>query len=150
MIILESLAEFQRIYHSGKKWLRCMEAIANVERISPNVCHSIGDSLTYRLSVGAGRQHGWLEGNRRYFDVHYYLDGEETVEVADKRALTTVAPYQDETDREFFSGEGERRRVGKGNVVIFENHQAHRFAESGKVKKVILKVTVEDSYFVNK
>lgn len=75
MIILESLAEFQRIYHSGKKWLRCMEAIANVDRISPNVCHSIGDSLTYRLSVGAGRQHGWLEGNRRYFDVHYYLDG---------------------------------------------------------------------------
>lgn len=95
MIILESLAEFQRIYHSGKKWLRCMEAIANVDRISPNVCHSIGDSLTYRLSVGAGCQHGWLEGNRRYFDVHYYLEGEETVEVADKRALTTVAPYQD-------------------------------------------------------
>ncbi|HIF6780565.1 TPA: beta-galactosidase subunit beta, partial [Serratia marcescens] len=50
MIILESLAEFQRIYHSGKKWLRCMDAIANVDRISPNVCHSIGDSLTYRLS----------------------------------------------------------------------------------------------------
>lgn len=60
MIILESLAEFQRIYHSGKKWLRCMEAIANVDRISPNVCHSIGDSLTYRLSVGAGRSTvGW-------------------------------------------------------------------------------------------
>ena len=60
-----------------------------------------------------------------------------------------MAPYQDETDREFFSGEGERHRVGKGNVVIFENHQAQRFTESGKVK-VILKVTVEDSYFVNK
>ena len=82
--------------------------------------------------------------------MHYYLEGDEIVEVADKRALTTVAPYQDETDREFFSGEGEKRRVGKGNVVIFENHQAYRFKESGKVKKVILKVTVEDSYFINK
>ena len=102
MIILESPAEFQRIYHSGKKWLRCMEAIANVDRISPNVCHSIGDSLTYRLSLGAGRRHGWLEGNRRYFDA-LLPRGEETVEVADKRALTTVAPYQDETDREFLA-----------------------------------------------
>lgn len=80
-----------------------MEAIANVDRISPNVCHSIGDSLTYRLSLGAGRRHGWLEGNRRYFDVHYYLEGEETVEVADKRALTTVAPYQTKPTASFLA-----------------------------------------------
>lgn len=149
MIILESTAEFQRIYHSGKKWLRCMEAIANVDRISPNVCHSIGDSLTYRLSLGAGRRHGWLEGNRRYFDVHYYLEGRDRRGRRQAGADDGGALSGRNRPR-VFSGEGERHRVGKGNVVIFENHCAQRFTESGKVKKVILKVTVEDSYFVNK
>ncbi|NLU15264.1 beta-galactosidase subunit beta [Serratia liquefaciens] len=150
MIIVESLAEFQRIYRSGKKWLRCMEAINNINNIEPNVFHSVGDSLVYRLTSGPGQQRSELEGNRRYFDLHYYLAGQEIIEVADKSELTSVVAYQDETDREFFNGQGEIHRVGEGNVVIFENHQAHRFKESHQVKKVILKVTVEDSYFVNK
>ncbi|HFI5323386.1 beta-galactosidase subunit beta [Serratia liquefaciens] len=150
MIIVESLAEFQRIYRSGKKWLRCMEAINNINNIEPNVFHSVGDSLVYRLASGPGQQHGGLEGNRRYFDLHYYLAGQENIEVADKSELTSVVAYQDETDREIFNGQGEVHRVGEGNVVIFENHQAHRFKESHQVKKVILKVTVEDSYFMNK
>jgi len=39
-------------------------------------------------------------------------------------------------------------------VVIFDNHEARRFL-SGKsagknVRKIILKVTVEESYFLNK
>jgi evolved beta-galactosidase subunit beta len=61
-----------------------------------------------------------------------------------------VVAYQDETDREFFNGQGELHPVGQGKVVIFENHQAYRFKQSHQVKKVILKVTVEDSYFLNK
>lgn len=150
MIIVESLAEFQLIYRAGKKWQRCMEAINNIERIEPDVFYSVGDSLVYRLASGPGQQHGWLEGNRRYFDLHYYLAGQETIEIADKCELTSVVAYQDETDREFFSGQGEPHRVGQGNVVIFENYQAYRFKESHQVKKVILKVTVEDSYFLNK
>lgn len=150
MIIIKSLAEFQLIYRAGKKWQRCMEAINNIEHIVPNVFYSVGDSLVYRLASGQDQQYGWLEGNRRYFDLHYYLAGQETIEIADKSTLISVVAYQDETDREFFSGHGETHRVGQGSVVIFENHQAHRFKESNQVKKVILKVTIEDSYFVNK
>ena len=37
MIILDSLTEFQRLYGTGKKWLRCMEAVNNVENIRPGV-----------------------------------------------------------------------------------------------------------------
>lgn len=150
MIIIESLAEFQLIYRAGKKWQRCMEAINNINHIEPNVFYSVGDSLVYRLASGTSQQHDWLEGNRRYFDVHYYLAGQETIEVADKCELTSVVAYQDETEREFFNGQGELHPVGQGKVVIFENHQAYRFKQSHQVKKVILKVTVEDSYFLNK
>ena len=131
-----------------------MEAINNLENIHPNVFHSIGDSLVYRLSDGAEIQREQFEGNRRYFDVHYYLEGEEEIEFAAKSALTSITRYEDETDREYFDGQGEKITVKKGNVVIFDNHEARRFL-SGKsagknVRKIILKVTVEESYFLNK
>ena len=150
MIILDSLTEFQRLYGTGKKWLRCMEAVNNVENIRPGVFHSVGDSLVYRLASGAEPQRAEFEGHRRYFDVHYYLEGAEEIEFAAKSALHCVAPYDDETDREFFSGQGETVKVNKGSVIIFENHEACRFRPEKDVKKVILKVTIEESYFVNK
>ncbi|KAB8306071.1 beta-galactosidase subunit beta [Rouxiella chamberiensis] len=150
MIILGSLAEFQQLYHTGKKWQRCMEAINNIEKIHSGVFHSIGDSLVYRLASGAEFQREEFEGHRRYFDVHYYLEGAEEIEFAAKSALHFISPYDDETDREFFSGQGETVKVNKGRVVIFENHEACRFRPEKDVKKVILKVTVEESYFVNK
>ncbi|MDW2313723.1 beta-galactosidase subunit beta, partial [Vibrio sp. 1075] len=89
-------------------------------------------------------------GNRRYFDVHYYLEGRETVEFADKTALTLEQAYRDETDREFFSGQGETRELCEGQVAIFENSEAYRFHGDNRVRKVVLKVTIEDGYFLNK
>ncbi|TPG57001.1 beta-galactosidase subunit beta [Ewingella americana] len=150
MIILDALSEFQRLYRTGKKWQRCMEAINNLEKLRPGVFHSIGDSLVYRLASGAEPQRAEFEGHRRYFDVHYYLEGREEIEFAAKSRLNSVAPYLDETDREWFTGGGEKITASKGNVILFENHEASRFRPEKNVKKVILKVTIEESYFLNK
>ncbi|WP_435953298.1 beta-galactosidase subunit beta [Dryocola sp. BD626] len=150
MIILKTHEAFRREYRAGKKWQRCMEAINNLGNIRPDVFYSIGDSLVYRLVDGDEKPNALFEGNRRYFDVHYYLAGQQTVEYADKRALTPEYPYEDETDREYFSGSGETCPLAAGNVVIFENHEAYRFTESTGLRKVILKVTVEETYFLNK
>ena len=150
MIILDALSEFQRLYRTGKKWQRCMEAINNLEKLRPGVFHSIGDSLVYRLASGAEPQRAEFEGHRRYFDVHYYLEGREEIEFAAKSRLNPVAPYLDETDREWFTGSGEKITASKGNVILFENHEASRFRPEKNVKKVILKVTIEESYFLNK
>ncbi|WP_435926761.1 beta-galactosidase subunit beta [Dryocola sp. BD613] len=150
MIILDTLEDFQRIYRAGKKWQRCMEAINNLNNILPDVFYSVGDSLVYRLAAGSVEKAGLFEGHRRYFEVHYYLSGHETVEYADKKTLTPEVAYRDESDREYFCGKGEARTLVAGNVAIFENHEAYRFSESSGVKKAILKVTVEETYFLNK
>ena len=84
MITLDNLTLFKNIYREGKKWGRCVEAINNLANLKPGICHSIGDSLTYRLQEGASSATSLFEGQRRYFDVHYYLEGEETVEWAPK------------------------------------------------------------------
>ncbi|HCU16378.1 evolved beta-D-galactosidase, beta subunit [Hafnia paralvei ATCC 29927] len=150
MIIVNTLEEFQSVYRAGKKWQRCMEAINNLKSIKPDVFYSIGDSLVYRLTECSGAGDGLFEGNRRYFDVHYYLAGQEMVEYAAKAELTPEVPYKDECDREYFSGQGAKQKLVAGNVAIFENHEAYRFSAGDSMRKVILKVTVEETYFLNK
>jgi evolved beta-galactosidase subunit beta len=128
-----------------------VEAIDNLPNLKPGICHSIGDSLTYRLQEGASPATSLFEGQRRYFDIHYYLEGEETVEWAAKSELGVEQPYDDTSDREWLAGEVcERQQVGNGQLVIFENHEAYRFAGDSQVRKLIIKVTVEGGYFKNK
>jgi len=155
MIVLNNLKQFENIYHNGKKWNRCIKAIKNIENIKEGVMYSIGDSLNYMVQNSTMTLENTphfepFSGNRRYFDIHYYLDGNEYIEYANKNKLTQIQPYSDETDREYFTGEGEVQQITKGQIVIFNNNNAYRTKQSNKVRKVILKVTIEDGYFLNK
>ncbi|OAJ92490.1 beta-galactosidase subunit beta [Vibrio bivalvicida] len=150
MIVLENLEQFKEIYRDGRKWNRCIEAIENISNIKSGVMHSIGDSLVYMIEDGVPHHTDTFEGNRRYFDVHYYLEGTETVEFAEKSQLNLVDRYRDETDREYFSGQGDKRELTEGQVTIFDNNKAYRFQGDNRVRKVVLKVTIEDGYFLNK
>ncbi|PMO41782.1 beta-galactosidase subunit beta [Vibrio sp. 10N.222.52.B12] len=149
MIVLDNLEQFKVAYRDGRKWNRCVEAIENIANIKDGVMYSIGDSLVYMIEDGT-KQTDLFEGNRRYFDVHYYLEGRETVEFADKSDLRLEQAYRDETDREFLSGQGETRELCEGQVAIFDNDKAYRFHGDNRVRKVVLKVTIEDGYFLNK
>lgn len=149
MVILQSFDEFKSIFRVGKKWLRCAEAIANVPNVKENVFYSIGDSIIYKISSKNGAE-DLFTGNRRYMDVHYYLEGEEDLEIAPKAKLKSVQPYSNETDREFFEGQGEIIHLKKGNFIIIENDEAHKFLGGDNIKKVIIHVTIEDNYFLNK
>ena len=149
MIVLDNLEQFKVVYRDGRKWNRCVEAIENIANIKDGVMYSIGDSLVYMIEDGT-KQTDLFEGNCRYFDVHYYLEGRETVEFADKSDLRLEQAYRDETDREFLSGQGETRELCEGQVAIFDNDKAYRFHGDNRVRKVVLKVTIEDGYFLNK
>lgn len=149
MRILDNLEQFRQIYHSGRKWQRCIEAINNVDNIRPGVAHSIGDSLSYRVASDSTTD-ALFVGNRRYFEVHYYLQGQQKIEFAAKEQLQTVACYRDETDSEYLKGIGETVQVHEGQMVICDTHEAYRFICDSPVKKVVLRVTIEDGYFLNK
>lgn len=151
MIIVPSVEEFGRRYHSAKKWRRCMEAIANLDRLQPGVCHSIGDSLVYRLVDGAAPAAECFTGNRRYVEIHYYLSGSETVAYAPKPGLQRLAPYSDETDRETFSGAATGRHTASpGQLLIFDNDYAYQLLGSDHLRKMVLMVTIEGATFHNK
>jgi evolved beta-galactosidase subunit beta len=150
-MILNSLDEFRQRYHSAKKWRRCLEAVANLPRLKPGVCHSIGDSLVYRLAEGPAAAAACFTGNRRYVEIHYYLAGGESVAYAAKSALIRLAPYSDETDRETFSGDGTHRHTASpGQLLVFDNDCAYRPLGSEYLRKLVLMVTIEGATFHNK
>lgn len=149
MIILDTFEQFKVVYRDGRKWNRIVEAIDNMSNIQENVMYSIGDSLVYMIQNAPAPSEKFV-GNRRYFDVHYYLEGQESIESTSKENLTLTEAYQDETDREFFVGTGDVHTLCAGQIAIFDNSQAYRFISSTPVKKVVLKVTIEDGYFLNK
>jgi evolved beta-galactosidase subunit beta len=112
--------------------------------------YSIGDSLVYMIEDGVAKNTETFVGNRRYFDIHYYLEGRETVEVANKSELESVQAYSDETDREHLNGNGQIHQLCEGQVAVFDNSKAYKFHGDSRVRKVVLKVTIEDGYFLNK
>ncbi|MDB1124088.1 beta-galactosidase subunit beta [Vibrio algarum] len=155
MIILDSLEQFKSVYRDGRKWNRCVEAINNINNLKDGVMYSIGDSLTYMIQSKdsnpvKANELKTFTGNRRYLEVHYYLDGEESIEFADKASLTEQNRYNDQTDREYLLGRGTIKTLKKGQVVIYSNQNAYRINQSNLVRKVVLRVTVEDGYFLNK
>ena len=117
MRIIDNLEQFRQIYASGKKWQRCVEAIENIDNIQPGVAHSIGDSLTYRVETDSATD-ALFTGHRRYFEVHYYLQGQQKIEYAPKETLQVVEYYRDETDREYLKGCGETVEVQKGKSLF--------------------------------
>ncbi|QNF15059.1 beta-galactosidase subunit beta [Aeromonas jandaei] len=150
MITLDNLTLFKNIYREGKKWGRCVEAINNLPNLKPGICHSIGDSLTYRLQEGASPATSLFEGSAVTSTFTTTWKGRDGG-VGPKSELAVEQAYDDTTDREWLAGEvRERQQVGNGQVVIFENDEAYRFVGDGPVRKVIIKVTVEGGYFKNK
>ncbi|GLR08166.1 beta-galactosidase subunit beta [Mixta theicola] len=149
MRILDNLEQFKQIYHSGRKWQRCVEAINNIDNIRPGVAHSIGDSLSYRVENGSTTDTLFV-GHRRYFEVHYYLQGQQKIEFAPKTQLQMAERYRDETDREYLQGSGDTVQVHEGQMIVCDNSEAYRFICDSPVKKVVLRVTIEDGYFLNK
>ena len=150
MLILNNFDEFKDIFRSGKKWIRCKEAIENINNIKENRYHSIGDSLVYMLKTENHKDGVELQGHRRYMDIHYYVEGKETLEISKKNDLNVKSSYSDETDTEYFHGNGEIVNLTTGNLIIIENDEAFRFKGAENLKKVVLKVTIEDNYFLNK
>lgn len=150
MVVLNTFEEFKDIFRSGKKWIRCKEAIENINNIKENRYHSIGDSLVYIYKTENYEDEIEMQGHRRYMDIHYYVEGKEKLEISKKKDLIIKKDYCDEDDTEYFIGNGEVIELKAGNLIIIENDEAFRFKNAENLKKVILKVTIEDNYFLNK
>lgn len=151
MIKLDNVNEFRNRFGVGKKWIRCGEAIDNIPNIRENTYYNIGDSLVYIFKTSFKPENELFQGHRRYLDIHVFLEGEEEIEISKKENLNCTTPYSDENDYEYFQGAGEKHTFKNNEVVIFENNEAFKsIGKSDDLKKLIIKVTIEDNSLLNK
>lgn len=135
-----NLEEFLVALGDARKWQRVAEAVRRIDLVLPEVTSSIGDSLTYRVTIAPDCP--LLTGHRRYLDVRYVLDGTAVIEVASVAGLSPSDEYSDLTDRRHFTGSGERLDLVTGELVVVGEHEAVRdVAVEGRV--VVLRVSVE-------
>lgn len=89
------------------------------------------------------------EAHRRYIDIQYLLEGEESVLVRNLDELACTTPYDADRDVAFYrADEGEPTRVvlGRGCFVILFPEDAHEpqhcVAEPMRVKKLVAKIQI--------
>ncbi|MFV0407803.1 MAG: hypothetical protein ACK5LN_13450 [Propioniciclava sp.] len=125
---------------SAPKWMAVATAIASAQQVQAEVTYSVGAAVTYRVTDQPDRPE--LTGHQRYLDVRVVLAGSLELEVARCIDLIAAAPYDDLTDRQPFTGVGERRTLQAGEVLIVEAGEALRdHWVDGRM--VVIRVTVE-------
>lgn len=69
---------------------------------------------------------GDFEAHRKYLDVQILLEGAETIVWADIADLTVSVPYNEQTDRGGYCGNGCTIEIRPGMFYVCDPHDAHK------------------------
>jgi len=88
-----------------------------------------------------------FEHHRRFIDVQYVAEGEETVRVGDAAEMRRVGAFDEAADVGFLAGEGESVRLRAGEFLVLWPHEAHQPGvapgpDPAEVRKVVVKVAL--------
>ena len=85
-----------------------------------------------------------LEAHKKYIDIHYVLDGFETVGYANIDALQIVNDYNADEDYMLLTGQMKKITLSSGEFCIVFPEDAHApgrcLCDKGRVKKAIVKI----------
>lgn len=106
-----------------------------------------GDRVFAIVDRTQGRKvsEGQLEGHRKYLDIQYVINGDESMGWKSSADLPNSVPYDETKDLEFFEGKPESIvRVPPGCFVIFLPTDAHLpLIGNGPIHKVVVKVAMD-------
>ncbi len=113
----------------------------------PDGRHEIlGDRVFAIVAHGDGRNvsDGEMEGHRKYIDIQYVINGDESIGWAPREGLVNSLEYDTEKDIEFFEGKPDSVvRVPPGSFAVFLPTDAHLpLIGDGPIHKVVVKVAV--------
>ena len=84
-----------------------------------------------------------FESHKNYIDLQYILEGCEQMEYADLSTLTSITPYSEEKDCEFFCGEGTMLSFRPGDFAVYAPMDGHKPGlGNGISRKVVVKIPV--------
>ena len=111
---------------------------------SDNISINISEVVTSDLSKN-GKARG-SEAHRKYIDIHYIIDGAESIGYANIKDLKAKTDYCSNDDYQLFEGEVSKIRLNKGDFCITFPEDAHvPFMNAGKetkVKRCVVKIAL--------
>jgi biofilm protein TabA len=145
---------FVKEYHARKAWwdkaIRFMSDRKN-DTLAPGTYPIDGENVFAKVSEIPGKTEDeakW-EAHDHYFDIHYVIQGKESMGIGQLSGARIIIPYEAQRDITFYEGSGKYYTMAFGEFFIVGPHQIHRPAlavkgYNGKVKKIVIKVRREE------
>ncbi len=120
----------------------------NLENITKVVENDISDIFIMKNSYETDCVENKLwETHEKYIDIQFMVRGKETIGYAQRSDLTSIKPYDNKQDIEFFTGEGQFTKFVENYFIIFFPNDAHMPGvnyneERDKVYKLVAKVRI--------
>ena len=150
-VIHAKLGEWKK-YPELKKYAAAFEHLqkTDFQKAEPGRVDIDGNRMYATLSVSKTKlpAAGKLEAHRNYLDIHYLVQGSETIATVPVAGLEVTEPYKAENDIEFFKVPAKPRilQMKPGDFAIFLPGQGHipglGTDTSASIRKVVVKVKV--------
>lgn len=116
--------------------MNCPKEVTPRKSIAPGVTAAVSEYVTVR-----GDQRKW-EAHNHLIDIHYVIQGEECIEWANRRDLTSIGkePLQDVLR---FTGDGTRITLHSGMFCILFPDDAHKTKISAGTQSTVVKAIVK-------
>lgn len=149
-MILDTLANAARYAGMHPGFARAFEflATADLQALAPGRHEIDGDRIYVSIDHkdGRGEDGARLEVHRRYIDIQYTFDGDESIGwMPLARCASPDGAFNETKDVGFFADRPSTWvSVPPGSFTIFFPHDAHApLAGRGRLKKAIVKIAVE-------
>ncbi|MFC2135040.1 YhcH/YjgK/YiaL family protein [Bacteroidota bacterium] len=149
-MIFDTISNAEIYYGLGEKFERALNFLKDTDFSNMEACKIDidGDNMFAMVQEYKTKDpdDGKWEAHRNYIDIQYILSGSEDFGFVNFEYLDILEPYNEETDKALYEGDGDFLQLHEGEFVILFPYEAHMpclaIEESETVRKVVIKVAV--------
>lgn len=113
--------------YNVKAFNRAKTAHHNARKIIENVAYNEVDSVVY-IKNKKNIDEQFVAGQKYSYAIEC-VDGSVTIEYGQVDKLNICKAYNDLTDKKFFTGNGIKQTINKGEILILELDEAFKYTE---------------------
>jgi YhcH/YjgK/YiaL family protein len=148
-LVYDSIKNY-KLYIQNEKFEKAFEYILNYSGQEPGtyeVCDGVRALVQDRNTEPAEKRR--YENHKRYLDIQYLREGEESVGVTLCGEFKAETPYNGEKDTTYFEGQGKdiclmKMRPGYFVLLYPQDYHMPLIGDGSRVKKIVMKVLLDE------
>lgn len=145
-MIIDKIENAELYYSLSPRLEKAFEFLRNLSTFTPGKQEIDGENIIAILidTEGFSEEKAVFESHRKYIDLHFTVEGSDRIGWKPLENSVVKEEYNEENDYMLFEGPALNwNLVNKGYFAIFFPEDVHAAAvESGKVKKVVVKILI--------